>query len=113
MEILVHSEVKNEAELHLLTDWGRDQSRIRDAGLLSVTAHVVVIVALILVPHGTVAPPPRREASHITPLIEPPTELTQKAPNKGKITKEISAEALPPRPRIKIPHSRPSTTRAP
>jgi TonB family protein len=59
----------------------------------------------------SVLSPSRRENSHFTPLIEPPTELTQRAPNKGKITKEITADAVLARPRIQIPPSPPSTTR--
>ena len=38
----------------------------------------------------------------ITPLYIP-TELTQKAPNKGKISKELTVEALAPRPALKAP----------
>jgi TonB family protein len=37
--------------------------------------------------------------------------LTQKAPNKGPIAKEVTVEALQPRPRVQIPNSPPSTTR--
>ena len=55
--------------------------------------------------------PPRRIEPLITPLIEPPTELTQKAPNKGPIAKEVSVEALQPHPRIQVPNSPRSTTR--
>jgi len=47
----------------------------------------------------------------ITPLIEPPTELTQKAPNKAPIAKEVTVEALQAHPRIQVPNSPPSTTR--
>jgi TonB family protein len=47
----------------------------------------------------------------VTPLIAPLTELTQTAPNKGKISKEISAEALLARPRIHIPPSPPPAMR--
>ncbi|MGA3072702.1 MAG: energy transducer TonB, partial [Bryobacteraceae bacterium] len=52
-----------------------------------------------------------RRVEQITPLIEPPTELTQKAPNRGPIAKEVTVEALEPRPRIQIPNSPPSTAR--
>jgi TonB family protein len=110
METLVRSSVQDPAELHLLTSWEQDRGRVREAGLLSVLAHAAAIVALILIPHSLV-PPPRRVEQQITPLIEPPTELTQKAPNKGPIAKEVTVEALQPRPRIQIPHSPPSTTR--
>jgi len=110
METLVRSPAESTAELHFLTDWGEDRSRVRSARMLSVIVHVLVIAALVLAPRSLVTPP-RRVATRITPLIEPLTELTQKAPNKGKISKEISVEALRPRPRIQIPPSRPATTR--
>ena len=54
--------------------------------------------------------PPRRP-EQMTPLIEPPTELTQKAPNKGPIAKEVTVEALQAHPHIQAPNSPPSTTR--
>src|ERR1017187_9108956 len=110
METLVRSSVQDPAELHLLTSWEQDRGRVREAGLLSVLAHAAAIVALILIPHSLV-PPPRRVEQQITPLIEPPAELTQKAPNKAPIAKEVTVEALQPRPRVQIPHSPPSTTR--
>jgi len=109
METVVHSSVENATELHLLTNWEQDRSRVREAGVLSVVVHVLAITALILMPRSLMTPP--RATPQVTPLIEPPTQLTQRAPTKGKITKEISAEALQPRPRIQIPPSPPSTSR--
>lgn len=109
MDTLAPSPVDSSAQLHLLTDWERDRARVSEAGVLSAAAHVLGIVALILVPRSLVSPPPQ-ETARVTPLIEPLTELTQRAPNKGKISKEITAEVRP-RPRIQIPPSRPSTTR--
>jgi TonB family protein len=112
METVVQSPVDSPAELHLLTDWERDSSRFREAGSLSVLIHVLAIATLVLMPRSFVKQS-RQDTTHFTPLIEPPTTLTQKAPNKGKISKEITAEALIPRPRIQIPPSPPSTTRPP
>jgi TonB family protein len=109
METLVRSSVENPAELHLLTSWEQDRGRVREAGLLSVAAHVAAIVALLLMPRSFMQP--RRHVEQITPLIEPPTELTQKAPNKGPVAREVTVEALEPHPRIQIPNSPPSTTR--
>src|ERR1017187_8360932 len=109
METLGRSSVEDPAELHLLTSWQQDRGRVREAGLLSVAAHAAAIVALILMPRSLMQPP--RRVEQITPLISPPTELTQKAPNKGPIAKEVTVEALQPRPRIQIPNSPPSTTR--
>lgn len=110
METLVHSPVEDPPELNLLTDWEQDRGRVRRAGTLSVLAHVAAVVALILMPRSVIAPL-RRAAAQITPLIEPPTELTQKPPNKGPVAKEVTVEALQPRPHIQIPPSPPSTTR--
>jgi TonB family protein len=109
METLVRSSVEDPAELHLLTSWEQDRGRVREAGLLSVAAHVAAIVALLLMPRSFMQP--RRHVEQITPLIEPPTELTQKAPNKGPVAREVTVEALEPHPRIQIPNSPPSTTR--
>lgn len=109
METLVRSSVEDPSELHLLTSWGQDRGRVREARLLSVAAHVAAVVALFLMPHSLMRPPRRPE--QITPLIEPPTELTQKAPNKGPIAKEVTVEGLQARPRIQAPNSPPSTTR--
>ena len=109
METLVRSSVEDPAELHLLTSWEQDRGRVRRARLLSIAAHVAAVVALCLMPRSLIEPPRREE--QITPLIEPPTDLTQKAPNKGPIAKEVTVEALQPRPNIQIPNSPPSTTR--
>jgi len=103
-----------DAELHLLTEWnepGRGE-RTRNAAIGSVLAHVAIIAALMAVP--AYVPPAREVLVHrtITPLIEPPTPLTQKDPNTAKITKEFNAREAEPRPRIQIPQGSPSTSRA-
>src|SRR5438445_4816790 len=98
-------------ELRLLLNWttDADQARTRRAGVYSIAAHAVAIVILLLVPRQVfqTAPP----THHVTPLIAPPTELTQTAPNRGKISKEFNVEALRPKPRIQVPPSPPSTSR--
>src|ERR1039457_330280 len=103
-----------DAELHLLTQWGdpADSPRKRRAAVLSVLAHLVVVVALFSLPKGFFDPLPRPRVAEvqITPLIEPLTEFTQKAPNKGKINKEFDATELHPRPRIQIPMGLASAT---
>lgn len=105
-----------DAELHLLTEWGDPDSgsRTRKAGILSVMVHAVVIVALALLPPEVVHRPLETAQVHriVTPLIEPLTELTQKAPNTGKVSKEFNAAEVEPRPRIQIPAAMPSTSRA-
>ncbi len=100
-------------ELHLLTEWGslNDRSRTREAAVYSVAAHIVLVTILALLPAGALEPRPTPVPARVTPLIEPPTELTQTAPNTRKITKEFDATEIRPRPRIQIPAGASSTTR--
>lgn len=101
-------------ELHLLTEWGilADPTRAPKAAALSVAAHAVLILVLLMVPADLLEPPPQTaELQRVTPLVEPPTVLTQRAPNKTKPTKEFNAVTVQPRPRIQIPSGAPSTTR--
>jgi TonB family protein len=103
----------DDLELHLLTEWGTfiDPTRRRRAAVWSVAAHIILITGLMLVPASPVEPERTAKLERVTPLIEPPTELTQRAPNTRKITKEFNAAEVQPRPRIQIPSGAPSTTR--
>jgi TonB family protein len=94
-----------DAELHILTPWGdaADRPRKRRAAFFSVLVHVAAVVTLFCLPKGFFEPLPRTAQVQITPLIEPLTELTQNAPNKGKLNKEFNATELHPRPRIQVP----------
>ncbi len=98
-----------DAELDFLTHWGDEDSRprIKRAAILSIAAHAAAILALTLIPAGGEAPKPPEQAQIITPLIEPPTVLTQKAPNTAKVTREFEAAEVQPRPRIRIPATPP------
>jgi TonB family protein len=102
-----------DAELHLLTDWGDPaaRSRTRKAAVSTVLLHIAVVVGLALVPRSVIVPPPMRESPRVTPLVEPFTELTQKAPNKGRVNPEFNATEMRPRPRVQIPAGPPSTAR--
>src|SRR5437879_5048056 len=109
METLVRSGYAppdTEAEIHLLLarDYADDWRRWRMAALVSTAFHLVLIVVLILIPESAVMPERHERAFvvHVTPLYTP-TELTQKAPNKGKINKELTAEAIAPRPKLTAP----------
>ena len=104
-----------DAELQLLTRWGDpfERSRSRKAAALSVLAHGVLIAVLISLPPELVEQPREEAPVHITPLVEPPTVLTQKAPNKGKVSKEFNAAELIPRPRIQAPPGPPAVARTP
>jgi len=44
-------------------------------------------------------------------LVLPPLELTQKVPNKGKLSKEFDVVEAQERPKVQIPQGSPSTTR--
>jgi TonB family protein len=103
-----------DVELNLLTEWGDPDftPRTRDAAILSVAVHFVIIMTLALLPPTVIQRPPETAVHRtITPLIDPPTELTQKAPNTGKITKEFNAVESQARPRIQVPAAVPSTSR--
>jgi TonB family protein len=111
METVVASPA--DTDLHLLTEWGSpgDGARRGKAGAMSVAAHVLFIAFLLLVPSGPSEPERTRVIRHVTPLIEPPTELTQRAPNKKKISKEFDSVAELERSKIQIPKGAPSTSR--
>jgi TonB family protein len=105
-----------EAELHLLTDWSDPdaRSRRRTAAVGTIAVHVATVMLLAALPDSVFAPPPPRPGAErpiVTPLVEPMTELTQKAPNKGPVNKEFNATEMKPRPRVQIPAGPPSTTR--
>lgn len=68
----------------------------------TVLVHGVVIAFLIAVPPILVEPEKPVEAPHIT-LLEPLTQLTQKAPNKGKISKEFESRLEAPRTALQAP----------
>lgn len=93
-----------DVELHLLTDWSDPgaSTRRKKAAVGTVLVHGVVIVALIAVPPILVEPERPVEAPHIT-LLEPLTQLTQKAPNKGKVSKEFESRLEVPRTALRAP----------
>jgi TonB family protein len=47
-------------------------------------------------------------ARQITPLIAPFTDLTQTAPNRGKVNKQFNVESVQPRPRLQVPRTAPT-----
>jgi TonB family protein len=99
---------------HFLTEWGDPASRGRSgvAGVASVLFHIAGLALIVLLPSGFLSPPPEpaKAPPLITPLVEPLTEFTQTARNKGKIAKEIDMAALQSRPSIRMPRAAPSTT---
>ena len=88
----------------LLLDWheSTDSRRYWRAGVGSLLVHAGIISLVFLL--GSLEGPPTREATEIIPDFHQavhlvlPADLTQKAPNKGKVAKEVNVEDLKPRP---------------
>jgi TonB family protein len=103
-----------EAELHLLTDWGETGAaeRRRKALVATILFHVAVVIALTELPESAlVRPRPVAEPEHLVMPLMPLTELTQKAPNRGKVMAEFQVQPSPPRPRLQAPPLPPPTPR--
>jgi len=101
-----------DSELHLLTDWGETGAgkRRRTAATLAVLLHVLVLTVIWQLPADFLQnrdEQPREAPKIVTPLIEPPTVLTQKAPNTGKVSKEFDAREEAPRKAIQTPPAPP------
>jgi TonB family protein len=118
METLATTEFaspETEPELHLLLerDGRGDWRRWRKAAIVSVAVHIVLLIVLLLMPESESRvyeqPLP---TLHFTPLYTP-TELTQKDPNKGKLSKELTIAAIPPVPAVKAPTPAPPVKQAP
>ena len=94
-------------DLRLLLNWDTDadRGRTRRAGSVSILVHVAAILALVLVPRQAFQM--KEEPHRVTPLVAPPPDLTQTAPNRGKISKEFNVETVRPRPAIHVPRSAP------
>ncbi len=88
---------------NLLMDWHQstDSRRWVRAGAGSVAVHILlVLVAFGIASLDTPAPKSVPEiVSNIQRVtLEVPSDLTQKAPNKSKVSKEVNVEDLKPRP---------------
>ena len=91
-----------------------DRASALRAGLGSVALHAAVLVLLTVLPAGKLFHTPAQPGAaeqRITPLVAPPGELTQTAPNRGPISKELNLQGLLPRPPISLPAGPLSTTR--
>ncbi len=113
METLAQQEFASpdtEPELHLLLerDHRDDWRRWRSAAMVSAVFHAVLLLVLVLMPESeSRVYEERLPVLHLTPLYIP-TELTQKDPNKGKLSKELSIAAIPERPVVKSPVKAPA-----
>lgn len=89
---------------NLLLDWheSADSQRYWRAGVGSLIVHAGVISLVFLL--ASLSVPAPREGTEIIPDFRQavhlvlPQDLTQKAPNKGKVAKEVNVEDLKPRP---------------
>ena len=109
METVVQTPV--EPELNLLTQWydPADSDRRRRAAIATVIVHAVALTILFLLPESFFEEKRTPDVvRHITPIYEPLTRLTQKAPNTAKAAKEFSAQQPPPRPHPPAPAPSPA-----
>lgn len=121
MEALAHTEISRpggeSVDLQLLLDWrepDRKAKRVR-AAIGSLLVHAALFACLLGLSSLEVSPPERPtemalETHKVVTLVAPHFQLTQKAPNKGEITKEVHLENLLPRPPVKF--TPPTTQRA-
>jgi TonB family protein len=106
---------ETEPELHLLLERDRkdDWHRWRSAAVVSAVFHVIFLVVLLLMPENEARVYEQTQPIlRITPLYTP-TELTQKDPNKGKLSKELTIAAIPERPVVKTRAPAPVVKQAP
>jgi TonB family protein len=86
-----------EPELNLLLTWQPDHTRREWLGIMGATALIHVVLFVFAVQIGSIidrTPQHPILIEHHTPLYFPSDLLTQKAPNKNKLTKEIKLADL-------------------
>ena len=110
MEAVEVPQKTEDVRLLLAWDTAADQARSRRAGTLSIVTHIIAVVILFSLPREVFRPPVETRRI-VTPLVFPLKQPTQKAPNTEKVGKSFSVEALLPRQNVRLPESRPSTTR--
>jgi TonB family protein len=89
---------------NFLLDWheSADTNRYWRAGIGTLVVHAGIIAFVFLL--GSLSGPALREGPDVIPDFRQavhlilPQDLTQKAPNKGKVAKEVNVEDLKPRP---------------
>jgi TonB family protein len=109
METVVQTPV--EPELNLLTQWRNpaDEDRRRKAAIATVVVHVAAVTILFLLPESFFEEKRLPDVvRHITPIFEPLTKLTQKAPNTAKASKEFSVQQPQARPHPPAPAPSPA-----
>jgi TonB family protein len=117
METLARPEFASpdtEPELHLLLarDTTDDHRRWKRAAIGSAIWHVFLLIVLLLMPADTKKVYERAPVVTVTHLITP-SALTQKAPNKAKLSKELSLETIPEHAPVKTPSPTVAVKQAP
>ncbi len=88
-------EAPSSVELNLLLEWPRQDSRWRFVLAGSLAAHLLLFFAAIRLPSFVGrTEPEHRVIVRRTPLYLPPDALTQKAPNREKVSKQIDLADL-------------------
>jgi len=88
---------------NLLLDWQQEMGSVRwlRSGIASLAVHAILVPLLILI--ASVETPPPKLATQIVTNLEhvtlvTPRDITQKAPNRAEVAKEVNVEDLMPRP---------------
>ncbi len=103
MEPTVQQEVRDPAEPDFLLRWemeGEEPRRWFRAGAGSVLVHLLLALFAIAIAQIPISPPKLDRPKEIyekTTLVAPTLELTQKEPNRGKLSKEFNLESIPRR----------------
>lgn len=99
---------------NLLLDWHESSGSRRwlRAGIGSIVVHLVIFsgaffVGSLKTPDVVIETQVTTDFRKVTPLYAPPTPLTQKEPNRGKVSKELNVEGLLERPSQKPTPSTP------
>jgi TonB family protein len=104
MEATVHERAADGPPPQFLLEWEHRTGRHwATVGVVSALVHVFLIIVAVFL---SGLPTPRRtlhvEVADVrrnaTPLVAPPLDLTQRAPNKNALSKEFNISALQPRP---------------
>jgi TonB family protein len=96
--------VETEPKLLLQLDDQEGSRRALPAVIGSILVHIALFVFFTLLAHSGANPPnlnPESAANlthKATRLVDPPMELTQRAPNRAKVAKEVMLEELTPQP---------------
>ena len=90
---------------NLLLDWHEHgySPRLIEAGVGSVAVHILLIGFVLFLlslpaPVPSSGPDIAVNLHRVTPLIAPPRQLTQREPNRAKVSKEVNVEGLLARP---------------